>query len=93
VNADNKQTVPRITKIYQDMGVRCVGIVDFDALSDRTEFDKQLIFLGMEPEHLNKVKLVRDLIAKEVECSNSVDRLAKTKTKLSDLTHIQDPGS
>jgi len=37
VNADNKQTVPRILRLYQDMGVRAAGIVNFDVLNDRTE--------------------------------------------------------
>ncbi|MGM3304389.1 ATP-dependent nuclease [Anabaena sp. WFMT] len=40
VKADNKQTVSRIIQTYQHMGVSCAGIVDFDVLNDRAEFEK-----------------------------------------------------
>ena len=48
VNADNKQTVPRITQTYRDMAVPCVGIVDFDVLNDRSEFQRQLAVLEFD---------------------------------------------
>jgi hypothetical protein len=42
VNADNKQTVPKIVRLYKDMGVRSAGIVDFDILNNQTEFQKSI---------------------------------------------------
>ncbi|MBV8280175.1 MAG: ATP-binding protein, partial [Verrucomicrobia bacterium] len=38
VNADNKQTVPRILTLYKEFGISCSGIVDIDVLNDSSEF-------------------------------------------------------
>jgi predicted ATPase len=50
VNADNKQTVSRIRNLYRKLGVRCVGIVDFDVLNSKNEFKRQLGDLGLTEE-------------------------------------------
>lgn len=67
VNADNKQTVPKILTMYRDLGVRCAGIVDFDVLNDKTEFETQLQSLKLTKNQINELLLIREKIAKEAK--------------------------
>lgn len=82
VNADNKQTVPRITTLYRDMGVRCAGIVDFDVLNDSAEFKKQLEALEFDEESIKLLGITRDKIAQVAKELPPGERLQKVKEKM-----------
>jgi ABC-type Na+ transport system ATPase subunit NatA len=94
VNADNKQTVPRITTLYRDMGVRCVGIVDFDVLNDSAEFKKQLVALGFTEQTIASLLTTRDNIAEVAKEVPPDERLEKIREQmaalLSSLKELQD---
>jgi energy-coupling factor transporter ATP-binding protein EcfA2 len=85
VNADNKQTVPRIAQMYRDMGVRCAGVVDFDVLNDRSEFQKQLEALSLDVDELNEAGTIREEIAKAANESSPEEKLAKINAELTGL--------
>lgn len=85
VNADNKQTVPRITTLYRDMGVRCVGIVDFDVLNDSEEFRKQLEALKFTEESIIQMLTIREKIAKAAKELPCDERLEKVKEQMTTL--------
>ncbi len=85
VNADNKQTVPRIAKMYRDMGVRCAGIVDFDVLNDSAEFKKQLEALALNEEQLGEALTIRDNIGKAAKELSPDERLEKAKQQMTEL--------
>jgi energy-coupling factor transporter ATP-binding protein EcfA2 len=91
VNADNKQTVPRITTLYRDMGVRCVGIVDFDVLNNTTEFKKQLEALKVDEENITLMLTIRDEIARAAKELPPDERLEKIKVQMTSLlTSLQE---
>jgi undecaprenyl pyrophosphate synthase len=85
VNADNKQTVPRITKMYKDMGVRCVGIVDFDVLNSRPEFEKQLAILAFNEEETREALTNQEAIAQAAKETPSEERLEDVKRQMTEL--------
>jgi DNA repair ATPase RecN len=85
VNADNKQTIPRITTLYRDMGVRCAGIVDFDVLNDSAEFKKQLEALEFDDEFIKSLGITRDKISQVANEIPPNERLQKIKEKLKSL--------
>lgn len=85
VNADNKQTIHQITKVYEDMGVRCAGIVDIDVLNDSTEFNKQLESLNIDAETFKTVYSLQDQIAKAVGEIPADERLNDVKTIILEL--------
>lgn len=85
VNADNKQTVPRITKLYRDMGVRCGGIVDFDVLNNSAEFRKQLEALEFREETIAPLLTIRDKIAQAAKELPPDERLENVKQKMTTL--------
>lgn len=85
VNADNKQTVPRITKMYRDMGVRCVGIVDFDVLNKLDEFQKQLEALELSDEEMHTAITVQKNIAQAAKDTSPDQRLESANLKLTEL--------
>lgn len=88
VNADNKQTVPRIIKLYRNMGVRCAGIVDFDVLRDPAEFTSQLEALNIEPATMNSLRGIRDTIdkaAKEFPLEERIENVRQQIRNISDL--------
>jgi DNA repair ATPase RecN len=85
VNADNKQTVTRITKLYKDMGVRCAGIVDFDVLNNQTEFERQLHNLGFTEEEIKQALISRTNIAKFAEEISPTDRLNYVEKQMSKM--------
>ena len=49
------------------MGVHAVGIVDFDALNDRTELGKSLNNLGFEEPNVARVLTLQQSIADAVK--------------------------
>ncbi|QSJ17670.1 ATP-binding protein [Nostoc sp. UHCC 0702] len=85
VNADNKQTVPRITTLYRNMGVRCVGIVDFDVLNEPAEFKKQLEALEFSEERITRMLTIREEIAKAAKELPCDERLEKVKEEITSL--------
>jgi predicted ATPase len=91
VNTDNKQTVPRITALYRDMGVRCAGIVDFDVLNNQAEFQKQLEALKLGEEQIATMLAIRKEIAKaanELPPEERLDNVREQMTKL--LTSVNE---
>ena len=92
VNADNKQTVPRITAFYGDMGVRSAGIVDFDVLNNQEEFKKQLEALKLGVEQIATMLAIREEIAKAAKelppPEERLDNVREQMTKL--LTSVND---
>jgi hypothetical protein len=87
VNADNKQTIPRITKMYRDMGVRCAGIVDFDVLNDRAEFTQQLQALACSEQEMKQAQIIREAIAQAAKELSPEERLEDVKRQMTALLH------
>ncbi|MBE9205773.1 AAA family ATPase [Nostoc sp. LEGE 06077] len=85
VNADNKQTVSRITETYQRMGVRCVGIVDFDVLNNHAEFEKHLKSLQLSQEEIQNSLNIRQKIAEAAKEIPANERLAKVQEQMKEL--------
>lgn len=90
VNADNKQTVPRITTLYREMGVQCVGIVDFDVLNNSAEFKQQLEALELDEETITSLLATRDEIAKVAKELPPDDRLEKVREGMAMLLNSLD---
>lgn len=85
VNADNKQTVPRITKMYRDMGVRCVGVVDFDVLNNRVEFERQLEALAFSDEESATALAIQVAIAQAAKEISPDERLTNVRQQMIEL--------
>lgn len=66
VNTDSKQTVPRVLTVYKRLGIRCAAIVDFDVLSDKTEFSMQLDALRLDENDRREVEEIRSEIEQHV---------------------------
>jgi predicted ATPase len=86
VNADNKQTVPRIVRMYRDMGVRSAGIVDFDVLNDRTEFDKSLKTLEVIDGSISEMLESQRQIGQAVKELSPNERLDMLQANLSGVS-------
>ncbi len=85
VNADNKQTVPRIAKLYHQMGIPCAGVVDIDVLNEKNEFERQLLDFDLEPQSVILALKDQDLIASAVTKIPIDQRFAEIKSKLDEL--------
>jgi DNA-binding transcriptional MerR regulator len=85
VNADNKQTVPRILKLYCEMGVRSAGIVDFDILNDRTELKKSLQTLGFADEDIQRLLEMQRQIGQAAKELPTMERLDGVQAKLNEM--------
>jgi predicted ATPase len=90
VNADNKQTVPRIATLYRDMGVCCAGIVDFDVLNDSAEFKKQLEALKFDEKTIASLLIIREKISEVAKESPPDERLEKVKEQMEMLLNSLD---
>ncbi len=88
VNADNKQTVPKIMSLYRDMGVRCAGIVDFDVLNDYVEFQTHLNALGLEKTETANALAIQKEIAGAAKEPLPEERLETAKQQLSVLLAV-----
>ncbi len=88
VNAQNKQTVARVASLYRKLGLRCVGIVDFDVLNDRGEFASQLDGLGMTETGKQDMLSVRDAIGGFVEKQPVLDRADAATSKIRTLLTV-----
>jgi ABC-type polar amino acid transport system ATPase subunit len=86
VNADNKQTVPKITRLYRDLGVKCCGIVDFDALNETYTFASMLDTLGMTDTHKKLALEIRDKIGAEAKEIPDDRRFAEAVAKIGALS-------
>lgn len=85
VNADNKQTVPRISELYRSMGVRCAGIVDFDVLNDHIEFVKHTDSIGLDNYEREFCLETRRKIASVADRAPAAERLKQAVGLLKDL--------
>ena len=85
VNADNKQTVPTIVKLYRDLGVKCCGIVDFDALNYRREFEAMLSIVGMTESDKDSLREIRDKIGAEAKELPEDRRFEEVSAKIETL--------
>jgi hypothetical protein len=64
VNAANKQTVPRIVSLYKEMGVKCIGLADFDVINDSTEFRNHLAHLNVPAAEIDAaVSLQKEVLS------------------------------
>lgn len=92
VNADNKQTVPRIMSIYNNVGVRCAGIVDFDALNNAAEFKRQIESIGLESGAKQEACAIREQIASAADETPVIRRIENLReacrSLLNDLDSI-----
>jgi predicted ATPase len=75
VNAGNKQTVPRIIKLYRELGVRAASIVDIDVLNDKSEFEQHLIAIGLPTTEIEMLLKQLALIAAAVKDLPLADRI------------------
>jgi len=85
VNADNKQTVPKIVSLYRYMGVRSAGIVDFDVLNDRAELEKSLQTLGIGDEDLPPLLEAQRQIGQVAKEHPASERLGGVQIKLAEI--------
>lgn len=85
VNAQNKQTVARVRAMYKKLGIRSVGLVDFDVLNDKQEFAQHLTEIGLEPDKLEEVREARERIAAFVQKLPARDRMSDAITRLRQL--------
>jgi energy-coupling factor transporter ATP-binding protein EcfA2 len=92
VNAQNKQTVARVTSLYRKLGLRCTGIVDFDVLNNRREFASQLDALGLAEPEKQAMLSARDAIAGFVEKQPVLERADAATSKLRDLLAVIESG-
>ena len=67
------------------MGVRCAGIVDFDVLNDRREFERQLDAIGATSREKADALTVQEEIANFVKQSPPDERLENAKRQLVDI--------
>jgi hypothetical protein len=85
VNADNKQTVPNIVKLYRDLGVKCCGVVDFDVLNDAHEFESIIATLAMDHAEKEAVLRIRGLIGMEAKEMPQNERFSEAATRIEAL--------
>ena len=82
VNAQNKQTVARIRSMYKKLGIRSVGLVDFDVLNDPGEFRTHLQALGLDGAALEDLLRLRERIARYVQERPIGVRIAEVISRL-----------
>lgn len=75
VNAANKQTVPKIMNLYDAMGVRRAGIVDFDVLRVADEWQSTINVLSFTSGEASELMAIRVEIASEVERLPASERI------------------
>jgi hypothetical protein len=85
VNADNKQTVPKIVSLYRDMGVRSAGIVDFDVLNDRAELEKSLMAVGIGESDLPGLLEAQRQIGQAARELPATERLGNVRAKVDEI--------
>jgi predicted ATPase len=96
VNADNKQTVPKLIKLYRDLGVKACGVVDFDVLRDASEFDQTLRTLGVANSDRELALNIRAAIGSEAKEAPIAQQFDEVTNKVASLSaeiseHRDDP--
>jgi len=86
VNADNKQTVSKIIRLYRDLVVRCSGIVDFDVLNDARDFESMLDGLAMDEPNKRAALALRGNIGAEAKEVPAEERFAAATSKIEVLS-------
>lgn len=90
VNADNKQTVPKVLSAYRQLGIRCAGLVDIDVLNNAEEFKKQLEAAGITGGQLAEALEARQKIDNEVRATPAVARLEMAAKRVSEMKALVD---
>jgi len=85
VNADNKQTVARIVRLYRDMGLRAGGIVDFDFLNEKGLVQQTLNEIAVNSDDQNQAIEIRDEIGKIAEETPTDERIQRVKQAVNGL--------
>jgi predicted ATPase len=85
VNADNKQTVAKILRLYRDMGVRAAGIVDSDLVRVPKELLATLGTLGADAATLEEIKSAQTVVADQLKQRSAGDRLHAIRDGLNEL--------
>lgn len=73
VNAANKQTVPRIVALYRELGVRCIGVADFDVINDTSEFQKHLQDLSAPRAEIDRLASLQSTILQSTVVAGNFD--------------------
>ncbi len=92
VNADNKQTVSRIIRLYKDMGVRSAGIVDIDVVNDRRELEKTLRELDVSEDVVSDCLERQIVIAKAVQEVLPDDRINAIHKSIDEISALIERG-
>jgi predicted ATPase len=90
INADNKQTVPNVLRIYRKMGVRAAGILDVDMFNNADEFGKQLDALGVTDEVRADALERRLRIEAEIQAPDLSALLSVISSGCEDIKNITD---
>jgi hypothetical protein len=88
VNADNKQTIPKVIMPYREMGVRCVGVVDFDVLNDEKEFAAQLQGFGITGKNYQSALAICKEIRSHIEKGPPEIRFQRLEEGVSELSAL-----
>jgi AAA domain, putative AbiEii toxin, Type IV TA system len=83
VNANDKRTIPRIMRVYREMGVRCAAIVDFDVLNNVTELRDHLVAIDLPAQEQDYVLATQKLIAHDAKAAGPDERLSAVLNQLS----------
>ncbi|PWU13604.1 MAG: hypothetical protein C5B50_18935 [Verrucomicrobia bacterium] len=90
VNADNKQTVPKVLAAYKKLGMECAGVVDIDVLNNPEEFNKQLEAAAITGDPLTKAQEAREKIDAEVRATPASARLETARKRISEMKAAAD---
>jgi hypothetical protein len=78
VNADNKQTVPKIIRHYRRMGIPAAAVVDLDVLNNSGEFSTQCEACFMSEVETAEVVDLQQRIKNSIESSDNQGRISST---------------
>ncbi|HEY1681772.1 MAG TPA: AAA family ATPase [Candidatus Tumulicola sp.] len=97
LNAQSKQTIHKIARAYNEMGVPCAAIVDFDILNDARTFTELLNALSIEGSSREKAIALRARIAGDIEGpgkleerrASYVKQVETTQRRIDSTTDVQ----
>lgn len=84
-NAQNKQTVTKVMKLYNKIGVKCSGIVDFDMIRVESEFRQCLKNLEFNVDSINDIMRLRNDIASEIREHIKNEKIDDLENEISDV--------
>lgn len=90
-NAYNKQTVFRVAVPYKKLGIKFAVIVDFDAISERVEYNRLITEMGMSGTDRDKSLQIRDNIARHIEAIEPHEQHARLITSLNKFVEEEIP--